>query len=274
MWNKILIGALVLFLFAAYLFYNTFQQVVGTSGEIENIQTQQEQVINEATLIAVDERNKLYAEMRKTFFNAEQKRFEDEKAALDEETENTKQEIATTTAQYEELRAEYEKLQEEIKNLMEMTSKAAGLEASGADVDTIVREIVTLTERSNELRADIASKDARINSLNSQNDHLTGLVKDGRKLNSDRQSRLSPEDLSCRILLTDPNWDYVVIDAGINKGIVVGSRLAIMRGGEKICEVSVKNVEGNRTSADIVYDTLKPGERIYAGDTVKSVRYN
>ncbi len=274
MWNKILIGALVLFLFAAYLFYNAFQLMGGSSGELANIQTQQEQVVNEATLIAVDERNKLYAEMRSAYFKGEETRFVEEKQNLDEEIENTTQEIATATAQYEELRAQYEKLQEEIQNLMKMTSEAAGLEGGSADVDTIVREVVRLASRASSLKGSIAGEDHKLRRLNTEDDRLTGLIRAGRQLNADRQARLSPANLRCRVLLADTNWDYIVLDAGLNKGIVVGSRLAVMRGDTKICELTVTMVESNRTSADIVYDTLLPGEQIRPGDLVQSVRYN
>ncbi len=274
MWNKILIGALVLFLFAAYLFYNAFQTMVGNGGEVENIQNQTQLVINEATLIAVDERNKIYAEMRSEFFKAEETRYIDEKAALDEEAANVSQEIATTNAQFDELRAQYERLQEEIANMMKDVSQAAGLETQAADVSVIVEEVVRLATRSSELKGSLAAEKAKLAALEAEEARLNGLIAVGRKLNSDRQARLSPADLSCHVLICDPNWDYIILDAGLNKGMVIGSRLAVMRDGVKICELAVTMVEGNRASADIVYDTLLPGETIRRGDHVKSVRYN
>ncbi len=274
MWNKILIGALVLFLFAAYLFYNAFQLMVGSGGEVETIQKQSQAVIDEATLIAVDERNKVYAEMRSNFFKSEETRYIDEKAKLDEETADVEQDIATTNAQFEELRAQYEKLQEEIANMMKDVSQAAGLESQAADVSVIVEEVVRLATRSSELKGQLAAEKAKLAALEAEERRLNGLIKAGRKLNSDRQSRLSPPDLSCHILLADANWDYIILDAGLNKGMVVGSRLAVMRDGVKICELAVTMVEENRASADIVYDTLLPGETVRPGDHVKSVRYN
>ena len=74
------------------------------------------------------------------------------------------------------------------------------------------------------------------------------------------------------MVMTDPTWDYVILDAGIDKGIVIGSRLAVMRGSQKVCELSVTLVENNKSSCDVVYSTMRPGDKVRPGDTVVAVR--
>ncbi len=274
MWNKILLAAaLALALFASFLFYRNFEQIGKMGGEVSAVQKQFQDSISEATNIAIDEREKKYAEMRIERFTAEEARFVSEKQALDSETETVVQDTATTNAQFEELREEYEKLQAEIEALKKEVSEAAKLGTVASDVDAIVEEVVRLTDEAATLKADIAREEARFAQLEKENNRLVGEVRAGRKLNSDRMARISPADLDATVILADTDWEYIIIDAGVNKGIVVGSRLAVMRNGVKICELDVTMVEQNRTSADIIHNTLLPGEMVKAGDKIVSVRY-
>ena len=80
--------------------------------------------------------------------------------------------------------------------------------------------------------------------------------------------------LKCAVVSVDPTWDYVILDSGIDKGIVIGSRLAVMRGSQKVCELTVTLVESNKSSCDVVYSTMRPGDQVQPGDTVVSVRNN
>ena len=74
------------------------------------------------------------------------------------------------------------------------------------------------------------------------------------------------------VVVADPTWDYVILDAGIDKGIVIGSRLAVMRGSQKVCELTVTLVENSKSSCDVVYSTMRPGDKVRQGDTVVSAR--
>ena len=123
-----------------------------------------------------------------------------------------------------------------------------------------------------ELERSNAEADARIAALGAESERLTALIAAARKLAQDRQARLSPPELKCNVLTADRQWDYVILDAGINKGIVIGSRLAVMRNGKKICELNVTLVESTRASCDVVYSTMITGERVEVGDSVVSVR--
>ena len=64
----------------------------------------------------------------------------------------------------------------------------------------------------------------------------------------------------------------MILDAGIDHGIVIGSRLAAMRNGEQVAELNVTTVERNRASAKVIYNTLRTGDRVKVGDSVIAVR--
>jgi hypothetical protein len=124
------------------------------------------------------------------------------------------------------------------------------------------------------LEQENAQADAAIAAYGAESERLQGLIAAAKKLAQDRQARISPPELNCRVLTADRQWDYILLDAGIDKGIVIGSRLAVMRGDKKICELNVSLVESNRASCDVVYSTMVTGERVEVGDKVVSVRNN
>ena len=94
-----------------------------------------------------------------------------------------------------------------------------------------------------------------------------------RKLGQDRQARLSPPELKCSVTYVDPSYAFLMLNAGIdNGGVVIGSRLAVMRGDKKICELNVTNVQSRQSIAYVVKGTMLAGESVKVGDRVVSVR--
>ena len=61
-------------------------------------------------------------------------------------------------------------------------------------------------------------------------------------------------------------------DALADLGVVPGSKLAVMRDGNKIAELDVNAVESRVSTATILPSTVTAGERVEAGDVVVSVR--
>jgi hypothetical protein len=54
----------------------------------------------------------------------------------------------------------------------------------------------------------------------------------------------------------------------MRSGVIGGSKVAVMRGGEKIGELNVKAVSANLATADVIQSSLKEGENVAPGDTV------
>ena len=99
------------------------------------------------------------------------------------------------------------------------------------------------------------------------------MIDAARKLGQDRQARISPPELKCQVSYVDPGYAFMTLNAGIdNGGVVIGSRLSVMRGDRKICELSVTNVQSRESVAYVVKGTMLAGERVKVGDTVVSVR--
>ena len=63
-------------------------------------------------------------------------------------------------------------------------------------------------------------------------------------------------------------WGFLILDSGDRQGIVSKAKLDVMRGGDKIAELVVTNIEPNRSVADIVPGSMEPGQMIRPGDKV------
>lgn len=275
MWKYIIIGAVVLFLFAVYVFSKNHEALVapGSNGEIAALQTQYRNAVKKNKDISLDKTIKAYATMRTEWMQGEKASFEKQKADFDAQTAALKQESSELQIKYDRIGGEVERAAAQMEEVLRGIAGLVGMD-SDSEMDEIAEQASALTQENLELEKKVAQEEASVNALNKQIEGYLARSAAARQLNKDRQARISPPELDCKVITSDTQWDYVILDAGINKGIVIGSRLAVMRGDKKICELNVTLVETSRSSCDIVYSTLLPGESVQVGDRVISVRNN
>lgn len=273
MWKYIIIGAVVLFLLAVYVFSKNHEALVAPNGEIAALQTQYREAVKKNKDISLDKAIKAYATMRTEWMQSEKASFEKQKADLDAQTAALKQESAELQIKYDRIGGEVERVAAQMEEVLRGIAGLVGMD-SDSEMDEIAEKATAMTQDNLELEKKVAQEEATINALNKQIEGYLARSSAARQLNKDRQARISPPELDCKVITSDSQWDYVILDAGINKGIVIGSRLAVMRGDKKICELNVTLVETSRSSCDIVYSTLLPGESVQVGDRVISVRNN
>jgi cell shape-determining protein MreC len=63
---------------------------------------------------------------------------------------------------------------------------------------------------------------------------------------------LLPPDLSTKVLAVDPKWQFVVLDAGEEQGVIEHGELLVSRGGKLVAKVRISRVEKNRCVANIM----------------------
>ena len=273
MWKYIIIAAVVLFLGACFLFYKTNDALTGPEGEVAAVQSQFDMARKKVVDIEKDKAIKRYAELRMAYFKQLSDKYNEERAAIEAEDAPFDQEIAKANADLETAAADFKKYNEELKAFQRKAAEAAGAEdAAEDDLQVIGESIAALVESNNALEAQAAAEEKMTKELEAETVRTQAMIESAKKLAADRMARLSPVELKCSVVVTDPTWDYVILDAGIDKGIVIGSRLAVMRGGQKVCELSVTLVENNKSSCDVVYSTMRPGDKVRLGDTVVSAR--
>lgn len=289
MWKYILIVALVLFGFASYVFYKTHTAVVSSNGEVAALRTQLENATNKNKEVFMDEYIAEYAKMRNEWLVKRKADAEEERTRVEEETERVKQETASLEQEYETTaglaQKQKEHLDEIIKSISSRDDLRELLEKVGADAEDmsagdpelfekIASNLHSLDVKKEELDQNLAQETASVEVLVARRDDLNAAIAKAEGIARDRRARISPVELESRVITADRNWDYVIIDKGVDGGVVIGSRLAVMRGDKKICELNVTLVENNRSSCDVVYSTLVVGEAVHPGDRVIAVRPN
>ncbi len=279
MWKYIIIGAGVLFLGASFFFYKANTAMTAPEGEVATIQSRFAQAVKKSQEAELDLAIKRYAELRTEFFKLQKQRYEEHKAEIETEDAAVVEAVNKHRSDLETAKNELARLREEFKNFtQQVTAAVEGEDGAGyaeSDVEAAEQmgaKIAELVSANNALEAAVSAEKATVAQLGAESDRTLAATAAAKKLNSDRMARISPAELECSVVTADPNWDYVTINAGINKGVVIGSRLAVMRGDRKICELNVTTVESDRSSAEVVYSTIRPGDSVKPGDRIISVR--
>lgn len=279
MWKYIIIGAGVLFLGASFFFYKANTAMTAPEGEVATIQSRFAQAVKKSQEAELDLAIKRYAELRTEFFKLQKQRYEEHKAEIETEDATVVEAVNKHRSDLETAKNELARLREEFKNFtQQVTAAVEGEDGAGyaeSDVEAAEQmgaKIAELVSANNALEAAVSAEKATVAQLGAESNRTLAATAAAKKLNSDRMARISPAELECSVVTADPNWDYVTINAGINKGVVIGSRLAVMRGDRKICELNVTTVESDRSSAEVVYSTIRPGDSVKPGDRIISVR--
>jgi len=118
----------------------------------------------------------------------------------------------------------------------------------------------------------IATEEARVANLIRKDKSAATSIAGLRKTIDAYSTGNSLDSLKTSIRSIYRNWGFVILSAGDRKGVVSGSTLDVMRGGEVIGKLKVTAVEAGRASADIILDSVAVGTTLQAGDTVIAER--
>jgi hypothetical protein len=75
-----------------------------------------------------------------------------------------------------------------------------------------------------------------------------------------------PADLRCKVVAVDPKWNFVLVDAGDDQGMIARAELLVARNGRFVAKARVVRVEKNRCVANLI-----PGSQvgeIHEGDVL------
>ncbi len=143
--------------------------------------------------------------------------------------------------------------------------------------DTLVElgEIKELAPKIERLKASIAELEDQVAVLTAENSRLSGektSTSASSTAASDELSRInsgkSDPMMKTKIRSYDRSLGIVTLSGGMSIGVIGGSKVQVMRGGEKIAELNVTAVSANSATADIIRATLAEGENVSVGDDV------
>src|SRR5215472_7334037 len=61
-----------------------------------------------------------------------------------------------------------------------------------------------------------------------------------------------PADLKGKVLVTDPKWNFVVVNVGADQGVLEHGELLVNRSGKLVAKVIVRSVQKDRCVANIM----------------------
>lgn len=135
--------------------------------------------------------------------------------------------------------------------------------------------IETMNEDINKLKQAIAESDSEVAKIKEQMEAKEEEVKKAQsKLNAVvekiewRKKLFDNNSMSATVVAVNNDWGFVVIDGGENKGIKLDTKLLVTRGQEPIGRLSIIDVKGNRTLANIEQKSIRAGVAVSPGDKV------
>jgi multidrug efflux pump subunit AcrA (membrane-fusion protein) len=197
---------------------------------------------------------------------------------------NTKTDLANTRNDLASTKRKLAQTQSEL----DATNKI--LEATITERDEAVKEAAAQTKRATQLAADLTKTRAERDSaqqelaaykatgfspeqvltlgrtLKQTQDALTAMQDENKVLNrtilslntklrvyEDPQFHVPlPPDLKGKILVTDPKWEFVVLNVGADQGVLAHGELLVSRDGRLVAKVQVTSVQKDRCIANVM----------------------
>ena len=175
-----------------------------------------------------------------------------------QDLENTRAELENTKAQLEDARTQIVQLNETIRakdqELDEKSNVIAGLE----------EEKAALTAQVADLNSQLAALQDKIAELEEENGVLkTQLEKCEQIVNKDITMKLGT---TAKILYANAEWNFVVIDIGLNQGAQTTAEMIIYRGETMIGKIRLSAVRDDVSIAEVLpeyqKDTVKEGDHV------------
>lgn len=171
-------------------------------------------------------------------------------AQADNDIKRTQDELDGRNAKLAELKLKLDKLPQGVKP-----------ETLIEDTNRIKKAIADLQVEAEEKKKQVALEEAKVADTRKGLDELIRKIEE-RKKGFDRNS------LSAQIVAVNSDWGFVIVNAGQSKGITEATKLLVTRGTQTVGKLSIVSVQGDRTVANILPDTLAEGMTVAPGDRV------
>ena len=160
--------------------------------------------------------------------------------------------------------AELAKTQEEINKIKADAEKLP----AGVTIETINEDI-------NKLKQTIADNEGKVEKIKEESSTKEKEVKKAEEELVEQEKRIDERKklfernrLTATIVAVNNDWGFVVIEGGTNKNITTDTKLLVTRGNDAIGKLNIVAVQANKTLANIVTKSVRPGMSIAPGDKV------
>ncbi len=220
--------------------------------------------------LAVGALNFVYVKEKVTTLQANLASEQAARASAETERDNTKRELAKTTAELktttETLATTTEERDKAVSDLAATTKRADNLTAelnkTRSERDAAQAELAAYNatgmkpEQIIAFRNEIKGLQDTITATRTENNLLGQKI---RKLQNELAVYKTPEytvplpsDLKGKVVVTDPKWNFVIVNVGEEQGVLEHGELLINRNGKLVAKVRVRTVQKNQSIANVM----------------------
>lgn len=158
-------------------------------------------------------------------------------------------------------------LEDKLKKKVDLETKLGGL-PKDVKPETLAEDINRMKKEQADLEAQAAMKADEVKKEDEKIAVENKKLADVNQKIADRRKLFERNAMQARVVAVNPDWGFVVIDAGKNDGINEATKLLVTRGRQTVGKISVLNVQNGTSVAGIVNDAIVGGTNILPGDRV------
>ena len=195
---------------------------------------------------------------------ADKEAFIEENTVLGTEIKALEGDIESLVAEVEQKESDKNRLQQEIDAANAVMDKVGGARA-------LVPKVRGLRKDVDALELAIEDGNAQLSNLKQIKADTESIIMVNEKRVENETAGRSQPSLNTTIKTVYSSWGFVTLNGGDIQGVVPGSTLEVIRGGEVVAKLKVTTVEEDRAAADIVRESVGPDVYLRPGDQVKAV---
>jgi len=192
-------------------------------------------------------------------------------ASISQEVEAQGEKLKAAKLKIAQIDGDSKQVEDELKD---KTAKMADLKAQlnklpdGFNPQTIAEDL-------NKIKAEIAEAQNQAEAKKKEVADAEKKYADAQKVMEDiatkieaRKKSFERNSMSFRVVAVNHDWGFVIIDGGEKEGITPDTKLLITRGTSTVGKLSILAVQGSKTIANVLTETLAPGMSPLPGDRV------
>lgn len=193
---------------------------------------------------------------------------EKETTTLEQETDTLKNQLATKQAQVSELELRIQTLNDDISSADKKIASYEGLRKKMGEIDEVQNKISLVKNEITDLEGNVDDTENLLAVNNAKKEESDRVIKIKEAMAAYRSSGQNWTTINSTVTSAFNDWGFVVIGAGDDQNISQAAILDVTRDGKPVCKLIITEVQLNQAIADIVPNSLVPGQQVQIGDRV------
>lgn len=193
---------------------------------------------------------------------------EQDTVKIQQETESANTQLSQAKSSLLDMETQIETLQTRVTTAESEIASMRDLEKMAGDLAQLKQEMAQVDNQISMANEEVKNVENLLSVRNARKDELNRQIE---RMNSDAKNRrlgIMPNDVETQVAQAYNDWGFVVVNAGDAEGVVKGAQLDVLRQGKPVCKLLVTEVMPHESVANVIRDTLLPGQLVQVGDTV------